>query len=233
MRTKAALFLLAGLIGFTIIFSARVKAEDSTSSSTEPTGTPRTFFSFFGNRSPEPSESPKDSESPEPSETPRVKGIDRLEGQRLNFCQDHEDEIDTRLGSLGGLVANMLGKFDAIATRVENFYTSKVEPTHPISNYAALVADIASKRAAAVTALTSAQNDINGFTCTSTNPKGELKLFRTDMQTVKKALHDYRTSIKNLIVAVATAIGETEGTPGPSESPEALSTATPVPTSTP
>lgn len=223
MKLKIVLPLAAVVFGLAVLFfTSKALAEDSPSP--EPTESPKTFFRFFNNHSSEPSE------SPEPSETPRVRGLDRLEGNRLNFCVKHEDEINTRLGSLGDLVSNMLGKFDAIATRVKSFYTTKVAPTHPISNYPALVADIATNRAAAVTALTNAQNDLTGFTCTADNPKGQIRLFRTDMQAVKKALHDYRTSIKNLIVAVKTAIGE-NGSPEPSASPEA--TVTTIPSATP
>ncbi len=166
--------------------------------------------------------------TPKPSDSPRVRGLDRLEDKRLKFCQNHEGEIKIRLVSLGNLVANMLGKFDAIAQRVEDYYNNKVVPSgKTVPNYSTLVADIASKKAAVQTALTAAQSDVAGFTCTSDNPKGQLTQYRTDMQTVKKALQDYRTSIKNLIVAVRSVVGETENSPKPSEKPEATPTATP------
>jgi hypothetical protein len=55
-------------------------------------------------------------------------------------------------------------------------------------------------------ALTKTQNDADNFNCTG-NPKDQLMLFREDMQSVKKALKDYRTSIKNLIVAVHSVTG--------------------------
>lgn len=133
-----------------------------------------------------------------------------MENTRLIFCQKHQDEINKRLSSLGNLVANILGKFDAIATRVEQFYTNKVVPSgKTVPNYNLLVADIASKKDAVNSALLSAQTDIKGFSCTANDPKGQIILFRTDMQNVKKALQNYKTSIKNLIVAVKSVTGET------------------------
>lgn len=230
------------LLGLAFVFSSKALAEDSGNRSPEPTSTPKvstTLFSFSneGKETPEPTEKPDDeeSESPEPSETPRVKGIDRLEGKRLEFCENHQEEVDTRLNSLGRLVANILGKFDAIAARVQQFYTTKVLPSgKTVANYDALIADIAAKKAAVNTALSNTQADINGFDCNADNPKGQIRLFRTDMQAVKEALHDYRTSIKNLIVAVKSVIGEDESeneSPNPSATPAA--TPTLVPTASP
>jgi len=151
-------------------------------------------------------ETPEPSESPEPSETPRVKGTDRLGNLRLKFCENHEDEIDNRLTSLGNLVAMMLGKFDAISARVQEFYTAKVVPSgKTVTNYALLISDIEAKRTAVETALANSHKDVADFSCTGENPKGQIRLFRTDMQLVKRALQDYRTSIKNLIVAIKSA----------------------------
>lgn len=199
MKTKfiaLAVVLAVGLFAYKL---PPVYAEDGTGS-----GTSRPFFGT-------------------PSASPRVRGLDRLEDKRLKFCQNHEAEIGKRMSSLIKLVTNMLTKFDAIATRVEDYYNNKVVPSgKTVPNYTALVADIATKKAAVQTALTNAENDISSFKCTDDNPKGELKLFRTGMQAVKSALHDYRTSIKNLIVAVKSVVGETEGkneSPKPSATP--------------
>lgn len=238
MKIKSAIFVISIFLGLILVFSSVASAKDSAAETPKPTEASEVnIFSRFSKNSetpepsktPEASETPESSETPEPSETPRVKGIDRLEGLRLEFCQKHEDEVDTRLTSLGNLVANVLGKFDAIAARVEQFYTNKVIPTgRTVPNYDALLADITAKRTAVTTALSNTQNDINGFSCTAENPKGQIRLFRTDMQTVKRTLQDYRTSIKNLIVAVRSVVGETESeSPKPSETPEATPTAAP------
>lgn len=128
---------------------------------------------------------------------------------KLRACQARENAIKIRMTSLSRLANNIESKFDAIATRVENYYTSKVVPSgKTVSNYNALVADIATQKAAVTAALATTQTDVNSFGCSTQNPKADLVKFITDMQSVKKALKEYRTSIKNLIVAVHSVTGE-------------------------
>lgn len=144
--------------------------------------------------------------------------IAKLSDAKLRSCQARENAIKKRESSLVKLVGNMEDKFASISARVENYYTTKLVPAgKTISNYDALVADIASKKSNVQTVLTSAQNDVASFSCTADDPKGDIQKFRVDMQNVKKALKDYRTSIKNLIVAVRSANGEKveEVTPKP------------------
>lgn len=161
--------------------------------------------------------------SSRPSSSPRVEGEDRLEDKRLKFCENHQEEIKNRFGHLGNLVSLMFGKFDAIAKSVEDYYNNKLVPSgKTLSNYDALVVEIATKRAAVETALANTESDITDFSCTADNPKGQIRQYRIDMQTVKKALHEYRTSIKNLIVATRTI--------APKESPEPTETPEPSPT---
>lgn len=219
---KFKLITLAATSVFVFVLSASfVFAEDGMNTASTFSGTPkpRTFVNFFDS-----SRSPDPSESPEPAETPRPfqLRIDRLKDLRLKFCEVHHDEIANRSQSLGDLVSGMLGRFDAIATQIENYYTTKVVPSgKSVANYDSLVADIAAKRAQVQTDLTNAQKDVAGFSCAGDNPKGQITQYRLDMQLVKKDLQNYRTSIKNLIVAIRSVVGETDESPKPSPSPVA------------
>ncbi|MCX6725943.1 MAG: hypothetical protein NT052_01320 [Candidatus Shapirobacteria bacterium] len=144
----------------------------------------------------------------------------RLTEAKLKACQAQENAITQRMIRLMELVTTMEGKFDAIAQRTKEYYTSKVVPNgKTVTDYDALVTTIQTKKDAVQTALTTAQTNSNGFSCVGNNPKGLLTQFRTDMQAVKKALQDYRTSIKNLIVAVRSVTGTTEKA-NPSVSPK-------------
>ncbi len=155
----------------------------------------------------------------QPSGLPR-QAQNRLTEAKLKACQARENAITKRMTHLTNLVTTMEGKFDAIAQRTEVYYTSKVVPSgKTVTNYDVLVVDIQTKKIAVQTALTTAQTNSTGFSCDGNNPKGLLTQFRTDMQTVKKALKDYRTSIKNLIVAVRSVTGTTERA-NPSVSPK-------------
>jgi hypothetical protein len=140
----------------------------------------------------------------------------RLQDAKLKMCQAKENVIKNRSTSLNGLVENMLEKFDAIALRVENYYTNTVIPSgKTVANYDVLLADIQTKKAAVQTALTKAKDDFKTFSCTGNDPKGALEQYRKDMQAVKQAMADYRTSIKNLIVAIHSVTGETNKATNP------------------
>lgn len=144
----------------------------------------------------------------------------RLSEAKLKACQARENAIKTRFERLNQLVTTMEEKFDAIAGRVKEYYTAKVVPSgKTVTNYDSLVADIAAKKAAVGTVLTKAQNDISGFSCDGSDPKAQMTAYRLDMQGVIQELKDYRTSIKDLIVAVRSVTGTTNRA-NPSESPE-------------
>ncbi len=135
---------------------------------------------------------------------------------QLKSCQAREAAIKNRSLHLTKLATGMETKFDAIAGRVEAYYTAKVVPSgKTVSNYNTLVADIQTQKTNIQTAVTKAQNDANSFSCTGSTPKAQMTQFRIDMQSVKGALKEYRTSIKNLIVAVRSITGteNSEGTP--------------------
>lgn len=150
---------------------------------------------------------------PSPFPTPRR----ALNEVRLRACQSRENAIQNRMQSLTRLVGTIEKSFDSIATRVENYYTNKVLPDgNTIPNYADLVADIAAKKAVVDIDLPAVQENMNSFGCDGDDPKGAYNEFRLGMQNIKTDLKNYRTSIKNLIVAVAKV--------APKETPEATET---------
>lgn len=130
---------------------------------------------------------------------------------KLRSCQVREAAIKRRMEHLVRLATNMENTFDRHAQGVENFYTTKVVPSgKTVTNYSALVSDIAVKKAAVQTALSKAQTDVASFSCASGTPKSQMTQFRMDMRVVKRALKEYRASIKNLIVAVHSVVGKTQ-----------------------
>lgn len=127
---------------------------------------------------------------------------------KVRSCQAFEKSIKNRMTHLTKLSTTMEGKFDKIAQRVEEYYTSKVIPNgKTVANYDVLVADVQIKKDAVTAAIITAQTNADNFTCNSDNPKSNVSQFRTDMQNVKEALKEYRTSIKNLIVAIRSLTG--------------------------
>ena len=148
-----------------------------------------------------------------------TKAQNRLSEAKMKVCQNFEKTADRRIDRLNSFAQNMFEKFDSIAMRVENYYTSSVLPKgKTVANYNSLVGDIASKKAIVQTALAKAQSDGADFSCNADSPRNKLIQYRTDMQAVKTDLKNYRTSIKNLIVAVHSVVGtENKLTPKPTE----------------
>ena len=144
--------------------------------------------------------------------TGQSKATAKLTEVKLKVCQNKKSAIQKRSKQLAKMAENMIENFDKIATRVETYYTSKVVPSgKTVPNYDVLVADIAAKKKVVQTDLDKATADAKAFSCTSDDPKAQLTLFKTDMQQVKQDLKAYRTAIKNLIVAVHSITGTTEG----------------------
>jgi len=122
---------------------------------------------------------------------------------QFRSCSARENTIKTRLINLTTFAENMAIKFDAIANKVKLYYTTTVLPNgKSINNYDSLVENIKTNKDTVTTTLTKAQNDANNFTCSETDPLQQMEIIREDMQTVKQALKDYRSAIKNLIVAI-------------------------------
>lgn len=141
--------------------------------------------------------------TPTPRATTAIQAQVRLNSARLQACKVHEKVLQTRLESLLGQAENTLNVFDKISLRVQDFYKTKVlAEGKSVENYDELLSEIQKKEAAVKTDLDIAKNDADAFVCDGIDPKGHLTQFRIDMQEVKKALKEYRTAIKNLIVAV-------------------------------
>ncbi len=168
------------------------------------------------------------------AQSPSPRGTARASEAKMRACEARESSIKEKMQSLVRYANNMFEKFSKIADRVQEFYTTKVLASgKTVANYETLVADVQAKKDVAAEALAGAQTTAGTFDCSVDNPRSLYTQFRTNMQALKQALKNYRTSIKNLILAVhrVNAAGRATGTPGATTSPEA--TSTPVSTSTP
>lgn len=129
----------------------------------------------------------------------REKATERLDAAKLKVCENREKHITTTMTNLTTRGTDHLAVFTKIADRVEAFYTSKGKT---VANYDTLVADVNAKKAAVETAIASAKASGTTFSCTDPNPAMAAQQFKDAHAAVVKALQDYRTAIKNLIVAV-------------------------------
>lgn len=151
-----------------------------------------------------------------PTGTSRAKPTSQVT-RAMKTCEVREVVVKKRMSQLVDLVTNMEETFDKIAAKAQNYYSDTVLPSgNSIANYSTLVADVAAKKALVDAEVTSTKADVTAFNCTTGDPKTHMNLFRVNMQQTKTALKNYRTSIKNLIVAVHKA-AEDLPTPTPSK----------------
>lgn len=139
----------------------------------------------------------------------------RLADARLKACQNRQTAVNNILSRIVARGNNQLSLFSTIADRVETFKTTK---NVTVSNYDQLVAKLEADKTAATNDLAAMKT--NGtFDCTGTNPKGMVDNFRADLKTEISDLQTYRTDVKNLIVAVKTAIGSSTSSTDSSTTP--------------
>jgi hypothetical protein len=125
---------------------------------------------------------------------------------QVRACQEKQQVIRTRMENLLRLSSTMTDVFDSIQSRVDEYYqVNVVKYGGSAASYEELVREMKQQRSEVETALQAAGLESNKFSCDNDNPKGSLVNFRKDMQAVKTALKDYRTSVKNFIVAVKAA----------------------------
>lgn len=240
MKNKLLLLSIFAVVLF-IFAGTSVFAQDDDSDSESESSTPKATSSSgkFRERvekKDEVSFSPRPTKNPEGTRSEEFKN--RLSEIKLKSCEAREDAVKNRGNSLMKLSVKMVGKFDAISKRIQEFYTIKLLPNGKVvTNYDSLVADINTKKSAVETAIKNVP-DASTFDCSSDDPKGLMTTFREGMQKVKTALHEYRTSIKNLLVAVKRVAGDdADESPKPtlvsSPTPVATPTVSPTPTASP
>lgn len=135
-------------------------------------------------------------------------GKGRLEANKLRLCKVREKNITNRSSNMVAHAHRLVQVFDSITTRVENYYLSKLLPSGKIlPSYDALVADIKVNKDAVTHLLQVAESGATNFKCDGDDPKGQLERFREDMRAVIAGLKTYKTSVRNLIVAVSLIKG--------------------------
>ena len=139
-------------------------------------------------------------------------GRGRLEENKLRLCQVKEKVITNRSNNMIRHANRMLEVFDSIATRIQNYYLTRLVPQGKIlPNYNALILDIQTNKNALTPLLEAVQTDVANFKCDGDDPKGQLDQFKEDMHAVIAGLKAYKRSVRNLIVAVASIRRAGEG----------------------
>jgi hypothetical protein len=128
-----------------------------------------------------------------------------LAAAKLKVCKNREKAINGIMSRINTRGQNQITLFDTIATRVENFYTKQGKT---VNNYDQLVSAVDAAKVQAQTDLSTLQSN-STFTCDSNNPKATVTAFQSYLKTEITDLKNYKTAVKNLTVAVASANGVT------------------------
>lgn len=146
---------------------------------------------------------------------------DRKEEKREKVCDTRAETVVKRSEQLTKRAEMMGENFAKKAEKVKDYYTDKLVPAGvTVANYDALVAAIDTKKAAVDAAVAEANAKASGFDCSDTAAlKNQITEYRKAMQKVITALKEYKTSVKNLIVAVRTAAGKVKPSPSPAATP--------------
>ncbi|MBI2031921.1 MAG: hypothetical protein HYT08_04885 [Candidatus Levybacteria bacterium] len=160
----------------------------------------------------------------------------RLDQAKLRVCQVKEKIITNRSANMVNHVNRIIAVFDSIVTRITNYYQSRLVPQGRIlANFDALILDIQTKKNAITPLLEAAQSDVDNFNCEGDDPKGQLDQFKQDIRAIIPGLKAYKTSVRNLIVAIASIRGAGGGTATGSATPTIEPTVLPtvLPTAVP
>lgn len=125
----------------------------------------------------------------------------RLAANKLRACQNRQARIAAIMSRSITRAEKQLELFTTIAERVKAFYVQK---GRTVANYNDLVAAADAAKAKAQTNLDTLKA-LDGFDCSSEDPKGDIEAFKLALHSINSDLKDYRTAVKNLIVGVKSA----------------------------
>ena len=130
----------------------------------------------------------------------------RLSEAKQRVCQNHKTTIANSMTRVSERAQKRVGVIEQITERAKAFYAQKGKT---LSNYDALVAEVATKKADAQAAVESLKATAPTFDCSGDNPKGVVASFKERVQAVNKAFHAYRQAVKDLIVGIKSVQGTT------------------------
>ena len=142
----------------------------------------------------------------------RAAAKERLSDTKLKVCQNRETRIKHIMARIADRGQKQVNLFSSIAEKTQKFYTEK---GRTVASYDTLVADVEAKKTSAQSAVDTIKSNSEAFVCTADDPRGMVSTFQDNLKAEIQALKAYKTSVKNLIVAVksaqSTAASSTEG----------------------
>jgi hypothetical protein len=125
-----------------------------------------------------------------------------LEGSKLNYCKDHEQDINNILSRIVDRGRKQLVLYNSVSESTQSFYSHSAKK---ISNYNSLLSAVNNKKSTALVSVSSLEASSKLFSCDGSNPKAQLTEFKNELTAEINALTAYRSSVKDLVVAVRSA----------------------------
>lgn len=120
---------------------------------------------------------------------------------KLRACQNRENAINNIMSRIDIRATNQVNLFSKIASSVEAFSTKQGKT---VTNYAALVAAITAAKSKALQDLSMLKTNSH-FVCSGAHPREFVLSFQGYLKTAISDLQNFKTTVKNLIVAVGLA----------------------------
>lgn len=131
-----------------------------------------------------------------------TKGSEHSTAQRVKTCQNIQKAVNNKLKAFDNHADRYLTRLNGVFTKLQNFQSEK---NLPVANYDTLVATATQKQTDATVAVEALKSLGSTLDCTSSDPAGLLASVKSGASDTRDALKDFRTALKNIVVALAQA----------------------------
>lgn len=117
-------------------------------------------------------------------------------------CEARMANVQTRSQNMVHTATTLMSRIGAIETKVEEFYQNRlVNAGLELENFDDLQAQIQAKQRVVEMNMEDATKTAANFNCNN-DPRGQVNQFGTQMRTVTRAMNDYKTAVRNMLVAI-------------------------------
>ncbi len=121
---------------------------------------------------------------------------------RLKACQAREVNLDTKITNYSTQAKKHLDAYNATLTKLQAYQTDK---KLTVPSYAALITEANAQKTSAKVAVDALAAVSVKIDCSSADPAASVATVKTAVKNARIALQSYRTSVKNVLVALMTA----------------------------
>lgn len=122
--------------------------------------------------------------------------------ERQKACQARQANLNTKITNFGAQGTRHLTSLNSTYDKIKAFQTAN---QLNVADYATLVAAADAQQASATTAVAALKTVTVTIDCSSPDPAASVATVKSAVKNARVALQSYRTSIKNVLVALMTA----------------------------